>query len=75
MSSRPALQRHERTTSTTASARALAVLAKPPRARAAPIVETARERERIKAAPNPLWVIAVAMAVFFGFTALLMMFD
>jgi len=43
--------------------------------RAAPIIEAASERACSKGPPNPLWVIAIAMAVFFGFTALLMMFD
>jgi hypothetical protein len=76
MSSHPALHRPKRTTSTRANARALAILAQPPpRMRAAPIKEAAPEREGIKGAPNPLWVIAIAMAVFFGFTAVLMMFD
>ena len=41
---------------------------------AAPI-EQATEQKRAKAAPNPLWVIAIGMGVFFAFTALLMMFD
>jgi hypothetical protein len=27
-----------------------------------------------KAAPNPLWAIAIGMGVFFAFTALIMMF-
>ena len=74
MSAHPALHRHERTASTKANARALALLATPPRMRAAPLVERAAEQER-KGPPNPLWVIAIAMGVFFGFTALLMMFD
>jgi hypothetical protein len=73
MSSHPALHGHKRT-STNASAPALAVLAKPPRLSAAPVVERAPARERTKGAPNPLWVIAIAMAVFFGFTAALMVF-
>lgn len=74
MSSHPALHRHKRTASTKAHARALTLLAKPPPIGEAPVVQRAAERERTKGPPNPLWVIAIAMAVFFGFTAALMVF-
>jgi hypothetical protein len=33
------------------------------------------DRDRYESPPNPLWVIAIAMAVFFGATVALMMFD
>jgi hypothetical protein len=36
-------------------------------------IEIAPESTRTKPPPNPLWVIAIGMAVFFAFTALIMM--
>lgn len=47
----------------------------PPEARAAANDESNAHPQRAKEPPGPLWVIAIAMAVFFGATALLMMFD
>jgi hypothetical protein len=38
-------------------------------------IEQAAEQTRAQAAPNPLWVIAIGMGVFFAATALIMMFD
>jgi hypothetical protein len=60
--------------STKANVRAVAALADAAHARTATPIDTAADRDRGKSVPNPLWVIAVAMAVFFGATALLMMF-
>jgi hypothetical protein len=61
-----------RALSSAAVARAPADLS--PRARAAANDEP-NARRRTKEPPGPLWVIAIAMAIFFGATALLMMFD
>jgi hypothetical protein len=38
-------------------------------------IEQATEQKRAQVAPNPLWVIAIGMGVFFAATALIMMFD
>jgi hypothetical protein len=62
-----------RTSSSAAAARARDAL--PPEARAAANDEPRPDDQRIKEPPGPLWVIAIGMAVFFGATALLMMFD
>jgi hypothetical protein len=59
--------------STKANARALAKLAASPRVLTAARVDTASTRRSVKAPPNPLWVIAIAMAAFFGATALMML--
>jgi len=59
--------------STKANARAIAVLARAARQRAAARNAPAAKAPAPKGAPNPLWAIAVAMAVFFGATALIMM--
>jgi hypothetical protein len=59
--------------SSAAVARASADLSPP--ARAAANDESNARRPRTKEPPGPLWVIAIAMAIFFGATALLMMFD
>jgi len=60
-------------TSSAAAARAPNAL--PPEARAAANDEPRPDHPHTKEPPGPLWVIAIGMAVFFGATALLMMFD
>ena len=60
-------------TSSAAAARAPNAL--PPEARAAANDEPRPDHQHTKEPPGPLWVIAIGMAVFFGATALLMMFD
>ena len=57
------------------AAAARAPQALPPEARAAANDEARPDRPPTKEPPGPLWVIAIAMGVFFGAVALLMMFD
>jgi hypothetical protein len=75
MSSRPAVQHHTPRASTKADARAIAILASSRRAQAAADIRPVLKPPRVRLARNPLWVISIAMAVFFVVTAALMMFD
>lgn len=61
--------------SSKANARAIAALAHAARHRAPNRMDRAAQPPARRSAPNPLWVIAIAMAAFFGATALIMMFD
>jgi hypothetical protein len=73
MSSQLAKRPHVPAPSTKANARALEKLVDSRRALVPVRVDAASERRTKSPSNNPLWVIAIAMAVFFGATALIMM--
>jgi hypothetical protein len=74
MSSHARIRRSAPSITSRASGRQLAPVAIQHSRPASRIPQTA-DQKKAKAAPNPLWAIAIGMGVFFAAAALLMMFD